>query len=201
MNLKELIDNNAEEIVVKGSYNDVHCAFSIYDKQNKYEFVKILSDNSLLFKLKQKDVVMEYKLPKDYKKPDEFNPVKFTSYGYNSPISLTFDSEARKMLERNNKEAEEFIMSKINMVVDVNKEELVKALQYDRNQYEKGYSDAKRQYDRGHGHWILERSYGDGKSDYCCSVCNYDDTMYDNLLSFYKYCPYCGAKMDEEEEE
>lgn len=53
LNLKELIDNNAEEIVVKGSYNDVHCAFSIYDKQNKYELVEILSDNSFLFKLKQ----------------------------------------------------------------------------------------------------------------------------------------------------
>lgn len=52
VNLKELIDNNAEEIVVKCSYNDANCAFSIYDKQNKYELVDILSDNSFLFKLK-----------------------------------------------------------------------------------------------------------------------------------------------------
>lgn len=31
----------------------------------------------------------------------------------------------------------------LNVGVDVNKEELYKALQYDRNQYDKGYSDAK----------------------------------------------------------
>lgn len=140
---------------------------------------------------------MDYKLPKDYKKPDEFNPVEFDQFShelYDSPIKL-FQSDLKTQIENG-------IFKAVQEVgIDVNKEELIKALQYDRNQYDKGYSDAKRQYDRGHGHWILERSYGDGKSDYCCSVCNYDDTMYDNLLSFYKYCPYCGAEMDEEVEE
>lgn len=140
---------------------------------------------------------MEYKLPKDYKKPD------YMCEGYISPISVTADTKINEYLKEKQEEKDNCILLVIEETLNVNvdKQELIKALQYDRNQYEKGYEDAKRQYDRGHGHWVLERSYGDGKSDYCCSVCNYDDTMYDNLLSFYKYCPYCGAEMDEEEEE
>lgn len=33
-----------------------------------------------------------------------------------------------------------------NVGIDVNKEELIKAMQYDRNQYEKGYADAIAEY-------------------------------------------------------
>lgn len=122
---------------------------------------------------------MEYKLPKDYKKPDEkdlYNAFKIPEFENLNELAQKTAEE----LTRIGREREEYI-----------------ANQY----YEKGYQNAKAKYDRGHGHWILERSYGDGKSDYCCSVCNYDDTMYDTLLSFYKYCPYCGAIMDEEVEE
>lgn len=67
-------------------------------------------------------------------------------------------------------------------------------------EYDKGFQDAKAKYEKPHGHWILEKDYDDGQSDYCCSVCNYDNTFYNSLLSFYKYCPYCGAKMDEKVE-
>lgn len=141
---------------------------------------------------------MDYKLPKDYKKPDD------CIEGYISPIGIyqsDIEPDLQGMLQSTEEEREKYLLSQIKMAVNVDKEELIKALQYDRNQYDKGYQNAKAKYDRGHGHWILERSYGDGKSDYCCSVCNYDDTMYDTLLSFYKYCPYCGAIMDEEVEE
>lgn len=49
-----------------------------------------------------------------------------------------------------------------------------------------------------HGYWILERQIDDITSDFKCSVCDYDDTFYSVLVKyhFYKYCPYCGAKMD-----
>lgn len=48
-----------------------------------------------------------------------------------------------------------------------------------------------------HGKWIRERYIDAVTSDYKCSVCDFDDTLYDNLVEkFYKYCPYCGAEMD-----
>ncbi len=47
-----------------------------------------------------------------------------------------------------------------------------------------------------HGYWKEER-YSDEKwADFKCSVCDFDDTFYRNLICFYKYCPNCGAKMD-----
>ena len=56
------------------------------------------------------------------------------------------------------------------------------------NAYEEGYADGKRDA-VVHGHWITDE---DGDS--CCSVCG------DHLsgeLSPFKYCPFCGALMDE----
>lgn len=49
-----------------------------------------------------------------------------------------------------------------------------------------------------HGLWIHEKDINDEKSDYKCSICDYDDTFYDILIhnNFYKYCTNCGAKMD-----
>lgn len=202
LNLKELIDNNAEEIVVKGSYNDVHCAFSIYDKQNKYECVKILSDNSFLFKLKQKDVVMKYKLPEDYK-PD-FKPFEFSQINselYDSPIKLIQSGIETQI--------EDGILKAVQEVgFDVDPKELYKALQYDRNQYDKGYSDAKRQYDRGHGHWIYNTDEFTPKMR--CSVCGYNRPVHcvcnepiTNVVEQEpaNFCNNCGAEMDEEVEE
>lgn len=196
LNLKELIDNNAEEIVVKGSYNDVHCAFSIYDKQNKYECVKILSDNSFLFKLKQNDAVMKYKLPKDYKKPDKFKQVEFDQFNhelYNSPITLVQSAIETQI--------EDGVLKAVQEIgFDIDPEQLYKALQYDRNQYDKGYSDAKRQYDRGHAHW----EEFNGKTELCliCSKCSHNYIEADPCCTErFNYCPNCGAQMDEEVEE
>lgn len=47
-----------------------------------------------------------------------------------------------------------------------------------------------------HGEWIEESYIDEKRSDFMCSVCEFDDTFYKNSMSFYKYCPYCGAKMD-----
>lgn len=52
-----------------------------------------------------------------------------------------------------------------------------------------------------HAHW---KYYWDCNCDnysYCCSNCGKDaltkeETMYDQVLT--KFCPYCGAQMDEE---
>ena len=63
---------------------------------------------------------------------------------YESPIT-NYISEIydKQMVEREN-----FILTTVSekIGVDVNREELIKALKYDRHQYEKGYADAKAEY-------------------------------------------------------
>lgn len=58
---------------------------------------------------------------------------------YESPVKVWED--VTRICEEITKAKEEYIFSQIRAVVDVDKEELLKALQYDRRQYEKGYSD------------------------------------------------------------
>lgn len=133
---------------------------------------------------------MEYKLPKDYKKPD------YMCEGYISPISVTADTKINEYLKEKQEEKDNCILLVIEETLNVNvdKQELIKALQYDRNQYEKGYEDAKRQYDRGHGYWIEFWDY------LKCSNCNYEFTDNNDIKRF-NYCPNCGAQMDEEVED
>lgn len=93
--------------------------------------------------------------------------------------------------------------------VQVDKSELIRALQYDRNQYDKGYSDAKRQCDRGHGHWIYNTDEFTPKMR--CSVCGYNrpiKCICNGSVSAMvveqepaNFCNNCGAIMDEEVEE
>lgn len=69
--------------------------------------------------------------------------------------------------------------------VHVDRDELLKALRYDRDQYAKGYADGKRDAER-HGRYIT-----DWLGDSSCSVCG------EKYLDATKnYCPNCGAKMD-----
>lgn len=59
---------------------------------------------------------------------------------WESPINVMEIQEP--IIEQLNNEREEMVLKQIWKIgVDVNKEELIKALQYDRNQYEKGYKD------------------------------------------------------------
>lgn len=59
---------------------------------------------------------------------------------YESPIEILYGAIQDKIV----KESEDRIMYEVNRQVGVNvkKEELLKALEYDRHQYEKGYEDA-----------------------------------------------------------
>ena len=74
------------------------------------------------------------------------------------------------------------------------------ALRYDLGQYEKGFRDGKD--DAVHAKWeewypprhmIFTRE----KKLYRCSSC---DAKYSDVEG-YRYCPYCGAKMDGGEED
>ncbi len=59
---------------------------------------------------------------------------------WESPVNIFEIHEP--IVEEINKKTEETVFKAIHRVgVDVNKEELIKAMQYDRNQYEKGYKD------------------------------------------------------------
>ena len=69
---------------------------------------------------------------------------------------------------------------------DVNKEELLRALKYDRDQYEKGYRDGC----PAQGEWI-EDGYNDEPC--VCSNCGHPEPI--KAMFLYSYCPNCGADM------
>lgn len=113
---------------------------------------------------------------------------------YESPIKL--NEIGAHISEEIAKATDEYIFAQVNMAVDVDKEELIKALSYDRNQYQKGYADgyADAKAERKPGKWILADAYA-GKR-YRCSEClafalKTDDGQ-ENLSD---YCPCCGAYM------
>lgn len=69
---------------------------------------------------------------------------------YESPISLIYENAQRQMQIQ----LENGVYSVVqNVGIDVNKDELIKALQYDRQQYDKGYSDGMWYADH-RGKWI-----------------------------------------------
>lgn len=53
MDLKRAIKNKEKEIVVKGKYIDVTTAFSLFDKNHEYEYVKDIGTCEFLYRLKQ----------------------------------------------------------------------------------------------------------------------------------------------------
>lgn len=111
---------------------------------------------------------------------------------YESPITL-INGELQLSLENGVYKA----VRQTGVVVD--KDELIKALKYDRGQYEKGYADAKAEQKRGK--WVNRYRAKWDRTLYwfrACSECDFErddcnsekDTM---------YCPNCGAKMEDEE--
>ena len=62
---------------------------------------------------------------------------------YESPINLSFfDDIISNMVKQQNEQEENHIVEYVRKIgIDVDKEELFKALRYDREQYEKGYQD------------------------------------------------------------
>ena len=111
---------------------------------------------------------------------------------YESPITMIQETISQQM-----KQEEDKYVMEIERAVGfhIDKQELIRALNYDRDQYNKGFNDAKRQFDRliGIGHWVNKPNiYG----VVYCSECDYE--LHINNTN---YCPNCGAKMIEETEE
>ena len=107
---------------------------------------------------------------------------------YKSPIELIYKDVQNRM--------EKDIFYAIQKVdIKVDRDELLKALAYDRGQYEKGYEDAKAE--RKKGKWLpyLEEYHDMFK----CSNCgNITRVAFKFFSPPYDYCPYCGADMREE---
>ena len=113
---------------------------------------------------------------------------------YESPITMMMNNIARQQTE----EKENYIFTQITerYALSVNKEELIKALNYDRNQYEQGYADAKAIFERPKGRWI-DMSSGYAFNDKC-SKCGF--VVHEQFINDYHFCPNCGARMDGEQE-
>ena len=108
-----------------------------------------------------------------------------SSYKYESPITFnigelnkTFDDSIMKAL--------------LKCDINVDKEELIKALEYDRMQYDKGYSDGKN--DRPKGKWI-EGTMFNVECGYKCSRCGLVVVNPKIMDELYNFCPNCGADM------
>lgn len=103
---------------------------------------------------------------------------------YKSPIDLMIQ-DLRIQQE------DEIFRAVQNVGVVVDKEELIRALAYDRGQYQKGYMDGLKNAVR-HGEWSHL-----GGDEWCCTVCGeviHTEGSWEKPTK--KYCNECGAKMD-----
>ena len=119
---------------------------------------------------------------------------------YESPIDISYSDMILKtmneMSKKWNQESDNHVMACVNQFVKVDKDELIRALQYDRGQYEKGYEDGKRDAVR-HGYWIRlnRKSFSTCDSFWQCSECRHES------IRVTDYCPFCGAEMAAKEDE
>jgi len=108
---------------------------------------------------------------------------------YTSPIKTNVTCESTTLARKYDDAILTEVIHKVD--VEVDKEELLKALRYDRDQYVKGFNDGV-EYEKSHnitGKWIKEK-IGDVDC-LTCSVCG----MTRNYLNRFNYCPNCGADM------
>ena len=108
------------------------------------------------------------------------------SYEWKSPVDLFYDKVHYEL----EKELDSTVTKAIQTVgINVDKEELIKALQYDRGQYEKGYKDGVASL-RQRGMWIElvpNRLYK-------CSVC--EQKIITGEIEKYRFCHGCSARMN-----
>ena len=110
-----------------------------------------------------------------------------TITGYQSPITM-IAQEIETKIEN------DCVKAVQRYGFDVDAKELYKALNYDREQYQKGYEDAKRDYARPTGTWI-DYSGDDGYVE--CPFCGHATNCEGNIDELH-YCWNCGAKMTKE---
>ena len=108
------------------------------------------------------------------------------NYNYESPITRI----ENQLLEEMVKKEEDQFMCEVRKTIGyrIDKAELIKALNYDRDQYERGYQDGKScAMKRKTGQWLIN---SDGYYPYC-SICKNEPQG--RIMT--DYCPNCGAYM------
>lgn len=121
---------------------------------------------------------------------------------YKSPIEI-FMKQIRM------KQDDAVLQAVQDIGVEVHKDELIKALQYDRGQYDKGYADGQKDAKeaqnidpeslRPQGAWIYhidDLFPAEGTQE--CSNCHQEEKI---SLCNENYCPNCGAKMKKDGEQ
>lgn len=108
------------------------------------------------------------------------------NYNYESPITRI----QNQLLEEMVRKEEDQFMCEVRQAIgyNIDKSELIKALNYDREQYEKGYQDGiSCATKRKAGQWLIN---SDGYYPYC-SICKNEPQG--RIMT--DYCPNCGAYM------
>lgn len=114
---------------------------------------------------------------------------------YKSPIEVIMHDLPAKIV----KDEENMVLLEVRkqISVEVDEYELKKALAYDRNQYEKGFEDAKKQFEQPHAEAIykdFDEESGISNS-YWCSCCGFPIAQV-----YMSFCGNCGANLKEEGE-
>ena len=108
--------------------------------------------------------------------------VKPNEDGYKSPIEMIAE-------DVNIKIENDIVEAVQNYDIKVDREELAKALAYDRDQYSKGFAAARKEYERPQGEWTFNIKW----QDYECNKCHeWTRKRHGELPNF---CPNCGARM------
>ena len=127
--------------------------------------------------------------------------------GYQSPIEIIYD----KLIADFNTQLENNVITAVqNYGINVDRDELIKALNYDRGQYEAGYRTAMLRYKAPRGEWIKKAKRYDERAmriyaEFECSVCGARHTFPEipetnDAYYQFDFCPSCGADMREEGE-
>lgn len=118
---------------------------------------------------------------------------------YKSPIEIF-------MKQIRTKQDDAVLQAVQDIGIEVHKDELIKALQYDRGQYDKGYADGQKNAKeaqnidpeslRPQGKWIPyhEADFGWDEYGVQCSNCNWK-VEDDDIKFSMPFCPKCGARM------
>ena len=114
---------------------------------------------------------------------------------YDAPINLfeQFDTMMKDVVEQQENAIYAEIVKSTGIQID--KQELIRALNNDRNQYEKGYMDARSAYHRT-AEWINlkieDTTHNITVHVKKCSCCGWE---WKNPNDTYRYCPKCGAEI------
>lgn len=120
---------------------------------------------------------------------------------YESPITTIVKDLGMKVAQSFDDAVEKELQGfEYEMGVHIDRDELIKALKYDRDQYDKGYEDGKADAVQ-HGHWIIVADEWDCELAVCSVCCEeFHDGDNDTIEYEPNYCPNCGALMDGEVE-